>query len=117
MKVAAVRKRSSGTHRGSLFINPGGPGASGIDYARNAAGQFAAVTTHFDLVSFDPRGVGQSRPVRCVSSSQLDALIHVDPTPDSAAEHAALVRSSRSFAQDCWDRNHGYLEHVGTIDA
>jgi pimeloyl-ACP methyl ester carboxylesterase len=117
MQVAVTRKHSSGSHRGSLIVNPGGPGASGIDYAHNSARTFAGVTTHFDLVSFDPRGVGQSRPIRCVTSKQLDAFIHVDPTPDTPAEHAAVVSSSKQFADACWRRNGQYLEHVGTIDA
>lgn len=117
MKVAVIRKRSSGSHEGSLIINPGGPGASGIGYARNATGQFSGVTEHFDLVSFDPRGVGKSKPIRCVSSAQLDEFVHGDPTPDDDGEHAELVRQSRQFADACWKRNGDYLAHVGTIDA
>jgi pimeloyl-ACP methyl ester carboxylesterase len=117
MHVAVIRKPALGSRKGALIINPGGPGASGIDYARGSTDTFSALSTHFDLVSFDPRGVGQSRPVRCVSSSQLDAFIHVDPTPDNAKEHAALVDASKRFAEDCWARNHSYLSHVGTIDA
>jgi len=117
MKVAVIRKPSSGSHRGSLVINPGGPGASGVDYARSSAAQFAGVTEHFDLVSFDPRGVGRSRPIRCLTPAQLDAFIHVDPTPDNAAEHRAVVASSRSFADRCFAKNGNYLEHVGTKDA
>src|SRR4051794_11231956 len=117
MHVAVVRKPASGSRKGALIINPGGPGASGIDYARGSTDTFESVTTHFDLVSFDPRGVGQSKPVRCVTSGQLDALIHGDPTPDNAQEHADLIASSKRFADACFARNHGYLEHVGTIDA
>lgn len=117
MEVAVIRKPATGRSRGSLVINPGGPGASGIDYARQSAAQFAGVTDQFDLVSFDPRGVGKSRPVRCLSSRELDAYIHVDPTPDDAAEHEAVVRGSREFADDCLKRNGDYLAHVGTKDA
>ena len=117
LQIAVIRKRASGTSRGSLIVNPGGPGASGVDFVRGSAGTFAGVTTQFDLVSFDPRGVGASRPVRCETGPELDAFVHVDPTPDTAAEHAALVRSSRQFAEDCFKRNGNYLEHVGTIDA
>jgi len=84
---------------------------------RGSASTFSGVTSQFNLVSFDPRGVGQSRPVRCESGPQIDAFVHVDPTPDTAAEHAALVRSSREFAAACFQRNGNYLEHVGTIDA
>ena len=117
MRVAVIRKPASGKSRGSLIINPGGPGASGVDYARGSAGTFTGVTPNFDLVSFDPRGVGASKPIRCESSSQLDAFVSVDPTPDTPAEHAAMVRSSRGFAAACFRRNGQYLEHVGTIDA
>ena len=117
MHVAVIKKPAAGHPRGSLIVNPGGPGASGVDYVRGSAGTFAGVTANFDLVSFDPRGVGRSRPVRCVSGAQLDAFVAVDPTPDTAAEHAAMVRSSRDFAAACYRRNGQYLEHVGTIDA
>ena len=117
MHVAVIRKPAAGHARGSLIVNPGGPGASGLDYVRGSAGTFAGVTPDFDLVSFDPRGVGRSKPIRCVSSAQLDAFVAVDPTPDTAAEHAAMVRSSRAFAAACYRRNGQYLEHVGTIDA
>jgi pimeloyl-ACP methyl ester carboxylesterase len=117
MQVAVIRKQASGTHRGSLIINPGGPGASGVDYARNAAGQFGGVTSSFDLVSFDPRGVARSRPIRCVSSADLDDYIHGDPTPDDPGEHEDLVSSSKAFAEACFKENGNYLSHVGTIDA
>ena len=117
LNIAVIRKRASGSSHGSLIVNPGGPGASGVDYVRNAAGTFSGVTSEFDLVSFDPRGVGASRPVRCESGPQLDAFVHVDPTPRTAGQHAAVVRSSRDFADACYRRNGNYLEHVGTIDA
>ena len=117
MHIAVIRKPASGEARGSLIVNPGGPGASGVDYVRGSAGTFAGVTSSFNLVSFDPRGVGRSRPIRCVTGPQLDAFVAVDPTPDTTAEHAALVRTSREMANACYRRNGNYLEHVGTIDA
>jgi len=117
MRIAVIRKRASGEARGSLIVNPGGPGASGVDYARGSAGTFSGVTPNFDLVSFDPRGVGRSRPIRCETGAELDAFVAVDPTPDSAAEHAELVRSSKKFADECFRKNGNYLEHVGTLDA
>ena len=117
MNVAVIRKRSSGSHQGSLIVNPGGPGASGIDYVRNSSKTFSGVTGHFDLVSFDPRGVGASKPIRCVSSSFLDAYIALPPVPQTPAQQRASVAASRSFADACFRRNGQYLEHVGTIDA
>jgi pimeloyl-ACP methyl ester carboxylesterase len=116
--VAVIRKPASDpSHRiGSLLINPGGPGGSGIDYVRCCANQFSALTGRFDLVSFDPRGVGESTPVRCLTSRELDQYVAEDPTPDTPAERAALIDSSKRFAAACWARNKDYLRHVGTID-
>ena len=60
---------------GSLFVNPGGPGGSGVDFVRGSAeGALAALNRHFDLVGFDPRGVGASRPaVSCLTADEAHA--------------------------------------------
>jgi pimeloyl-ACP methyl ester carboxylesterase len=117
MHIAVIRQKASGARRGALIVNPGGPGGSGVQFVRQAAYAYAAVTDHLDLVSFDPRGVGASRPIRCVTSKQLDTFFHADPEPQTAAAKANLVAVSRSFADSCWKRNGSYLSHVGTIDA
>jgi pimeloyl-ACP methyl ester carboxylesterase len=117
LRIAVIRKRASGSRQGSLIINPGGPGASGLEFERDAAPQFSGVTRHFDLVSFDPRGVGQSAPIRCLTSAQLDAYVHENPSPRNAAELATVIRMAKEFADACWKRNGSYLAHVGTIDA
>lgn len=114
--IAVIRQPSSGAHAGSLIINPGGPGASGITFEAEASTSFSQLTDHYDLVSFDPRGVGASNPIRCVSSSQLDTYINTNPVPRTAAEHARLVAQAKTMADDCYQRNGSYLEHVGTID-
>src|ERR1700716_1274160 len=67
--IALIRRpaENPGTRIGSLITNPGGPGASGIDDLRHTAGGFPAeVRSRFDLVSFDPRGVGASTKVECL---------------------------------------------------
>jgi len=117
MKVAVIRERSTGSHRGSLIVNPGGPGASGVSFVRDAAFAFDTLNQHLDLVGFDPRGVGASRPIRCMSSSGLDRYFHTDPEPRTPATRAALIAASKNFADACWKRNGSYLAHVGTIDA
>jgi len=116
LHIAVVRQPSAGSHEGSLIVNPGGPGASGIGFEEEAASAFSQLTNHYDLVSFDPRGVGQSDPIRCLSSAQLDAYINIDPVPANAAQLTALVNEAKLFANDCYKRNGSYLEHVGTID-
>src|SRR3954462_9249042 len=117
MKVAVIRERSTGSHRGSLIVNPGGPGASGVSFVRDAAFAFDTLNNHLDIVGFDPRGVGQSRPIRCMTSTGLDRYFHTDPEPRTPATRAALIAASKQFADACWKRNGSYLAHVGTIDA
>ena len=117
LRVAVIRQRSTGSHRGSLIVNPGGPGGSGVQFVRQAAFAFDGVTRHLDLVGFDPRGVGASKPIRCLTTAQLDAYFHLDLEATAGAARTRLVNLSRGFADGCWRRNGAYLSHVGTIDA
>jgi pimeloyl-ACP methyl ester carboxylesterase len=114
--IAVIRKLSSGTHLGSLIVNPGGPGGSGVDFVAQDAGAFSGLTDHYDLVSFDPRGVGQSHPVRCLTSAQLDTFIDADPAPTTRAQLANSVALAKQFANACFAKNGDFLEHIATID-
>jgi pimeloyl-ACP methyl ester carboxylesterase len=116
LHIAVIRQPSSGAHRGSLITNPGGPGGSGIEFVINFAPKFTQLATHYDLVSFDPRGVGESNPVRCLSSAQLDTFIDTNPVPTAPADLRTLVSQAKQFANGCFARNGQYLEHVGTLD-
>jgi pimeloyl-ACP methyl ester carboxylesterase len=116
LHIAVIEQKASGTPEGSLVVNPGGPGASGVQFVAEAGNDFSQLTGHLNLVSFDPRGVGASDPINCLSDSQLDAYVNVDPDPTTPAERAAVIQSSRSFANACYKKNGSYLEHVGTID-
>jgi pimeloyl-ACP methyl ester carboxylesterase len=103
---------------GSLVLNPGGPGASGVAYARRAATEVSdAVRRRFDIVGFDPRGVGQSDPVQCLDDQQTDALLAADPTPDDATEVRATVAQAKGLAAQCGAKGGDLLAHVGTADA
>jgi pimeloyl-ACP methyl ester carboxylesterase len=114
--IAVIRKPSSGSHRGSLIVNPGGPGGSGVDFVAQDADAFSKLTDHYDLVSFDPRGVGQSHPVRCLTSAQLDTFIDADPVPTTPSQLAHTVALAKQFATACFAKNGNFLEHIGTID-
>jgi pimeloyl-ACP methyl ester carboxylesterase len=114
--IAVIRKTSSGSHRGSLIVNPGGPGGSGVDFVAQDAGAFSRLTDHYDLVSFDPRGVGQSHPVRCLTGPQLDTFINTDPAPQTPAQLADTIAQAKEFANACFAKNGSFLEHIGTID-
>jgi len=103
---------------GSLVVNPGGPGASAVDYLQAAwTGLPEPVRARFDLVAFDPRGVGRSEPVRCASTAELDAYFALDPSPDDADELAALERADERLAAGCARRSGDLLPHVSTEDA
>jgi pimeloyl-ACP methyl ester carboxylesterase len=116
--VAVTRLPASGDHAiGSLVVNPGGPGGSGLQFARSARVLFGQrVRARFDIVGFDPRGVGKSTAVHCLSDAELDAQIHVDPAPDSAAGRHKLVSSAKDFAAQCEKHSGWLLGHVSTLD-
>lgn len=120
IKLAVIRLPASdkGKRIGSLVVNPGGPGGSGIEYARNARTIIdAPVRQRFDVVGFDPRGVGESAPVHCMTARQLDHYVALDATPDSNAEEQALVEGSKEFGQECEQHSADLLSHVGTVNA
>jgi pimeloyl-ACP methyl ester carboxylesterase len=105
--VALLRARATRqTDRiGSLLVDPGGPGGSGVDLAAYlSVGLPAEVTQRFDIVGFDPRGVGRSEPVKCFTGAQLDASFAADPDPVSQADFDKAVALSRNMAQSCGEK-------------
>ncbi|MFI6318134.1 alpha/beta hydrolase [Nonomuraea sp. NPDC050556] len=117
--ISVIRLPASGRNRiGSLVLNPGGPGGSGVQYAKSAKSVVTdGVRQRFDIVGFDPRGVGDSTPVRCLSGKQLDAYMAVDSTPDTKAEVRELKDASKLYGQACQAKAGKLLAHVGTEDA
>ncbi|MGH8869203.1 MAG: alpha/beta hydrolase [Actinomycetes bacterium] len=116
--VTRLRAGDRDDRIGSLLLNPGGPGGSGIEYAQAADRVVnAPLRERFDIVGFDPRGVAESSPVDCLDDAGLDKFIAVDGTPDDGTERAALVRAAKSFVQGCRERSGDLLAHVSTVDA
>ncbi|MER5348943.1 alpha/beta hydrolase [Kitasatospora sp. NPDC002551] len=103
---------------GSLLLNPGGPGGSAVEYVEGAARAYdPAVRARYDLVGLDPRGVGRSSPVTCLSGERMDAYTAVDITPDDRAEVDALVTAAKEFAEGCRERSGARLGHLSTVEA
>lgn len=115
--ITAARVLATGTSRGPLVVNPGGPGGSGIEYITDPADAVSSTARrNFDLVSFDPRGVGESTPLWCYRGAQLDAFLDIDPTPDTAAEASAILRAGADLASACADENVKLMAHVSTVE-
>jgi pimeloyl-ACP methyl ester carboxylesterase len=102
---------------GSLIVNPGGPGGSGVDYAYAAEYLFnPAILGAYDIVGFDPRGVGRSKPILCLSDRELDANYASDSKPDNEQEFAQTLIESKKFIQQCEEKNK-YLTSFSTVNA
>ena len=83
---------------GALLVNPGGPGGSGVDWVRGSPVVSADLASRYDVVGFDPRGVGASDPVDCLSDPELDAYLSADgPDPEAPGGLDAL----RAYVEDC----------------
>lgn len=118
LALLRVPARNSDQRLGSLVVNPGGPGASGTEYASYADQIVGSeVRRRFDVVGFDPRGVGRSRPVDCLTDAQLDEFLGGDPTPDTPAEQKQFVAGSTALAAGCQANSPTMLPHVSTLDA
>jgi len=111
--MVAKRAATDSKRLGSLFINPGGPGGSGVWYVGyfNGAG-----LENYDIVGWDPRGVGHSTPVTCYGKDDLDHYFSMDSSPDDSAELQARIDEQMAFGQSCLKRSGALLEHVSTID-
>jgi pimeloyl-ACP methyl ester carboxylesterase len=118
IKLAVLDRTSTEPSKriGSLVLNPGGPGGSGVAYAAGAS--FSdQVRAAYDIVGFDPRGVGASAPVTCLSDRELDKFLGADPTPDSKDEEQQLAGSAKTFADKCKAKGGALLGHISTIEA
>ncbi|MFK4069367.1 alpha/beta hydrolase [Streptomyces sp. NPDC029674] len=105
---------------GSLVYNPGGPGASGVsDMKSDGSDAFGAgVRARFDIVSFDPRGVGGSDPaVQCARTDEAESDLPEPVAPRSGAERARALAGADEQAAACTEAGRGILPHVGTEDA
>ncbi|MEW2255403.1 alpha/beta hydrolase [Streptomyces sp. NPDC047869] len=115
--VALIRARATGNDRiGSLLFNFGGPGGSGVSTMPYYGATVTTLRERYDLVSFDPRGVGASEGVRCRGDRDLEAAEAVDATPDDPAEEKAYFQDAVDFGKGCERAAGRLLAHVSTTD-
>ena len=118
-KIALLRYKAQDQKNriGSLIVNPGGPGGSGVDYAYNAEFIFDPdVLDRFDIVGFDPRGVDRSAPIKCLNDQETDASYAADAKPDTEAELTQALAQAKEFIDKCQSANE-YLNHYSTAEA
>jgi pimeloyl-ACP methyl ester carboxylesterase len=101
---------------GPLLINPGGPGAAGIEYAYYSELVFAdEIMERFDIIGFDPRGVATSTPVTCGDDAYFDEYAAADPVPDGPDETATNLALVEEFADNCEAESGDILPHLDTV--
>jgi pimeloyl-ACP methyl ester carboxylesterase len=118
-KIALMKHRATDQSRklGSLLINPGGPGASGVQYAYDAEYIVSTdVLAKYDVVGFDPRGVGASSAIYCLTDKETDAAYAVDSKPDNPQELQKLVSDARVHNSECVTHTKN-ITHYGTANA
>ncbi len=119
-QLAVIKIPARGQRLGVLVINPGGPGQSAVDVVAGMASSFGdnEITQHFDLVGFDPRGVGHSTPeVRCRTDAEFDAFRREPLVDYSPAGVAHIEDLYRQFATECLNRvGAEFLANVGTVN-
>lgn len=117
-QLAMIRFKATGQKVGTLFINPGGPGESGVDSAVSLVGTLPeSVRQRFDLVGFDPRGVGSSKPALWCNSDEDNDRLRADPQVDYSPEGVAHIESeTKDFVARCQQKmGDEFLENVGTV--
>ncbi|MGC5256803.1 alpha/beta hydrolase [Gordonia sp. DT218] len=118
ISLAVARLGAAGPATGTLVINPGGPGGSGVGHLVGSAANLAqsAIADTHDIVSFDPRGVGASRPaIRCRTDAERDTERAMDLGDRSAAGIGRVERYREAMAHECRARvGADVLSRVGT---
>jgi pimeloyl-ACP methyl ester carboxylesterase len=119
IRIAAIRSSAGNDSKGSILLNPGGPGGSGYDTVKDS---LAYMTTeelrrNYDIVGFDPRGVKRSAPVKCMSDKEKDEARQVQYDLDTDAGLAEAARDSKELAEECAEKTGKVLGHVDTVSS
>lgn len=116
-----VRHRATGKKLGSLFVNPGGPGASGADFVQDSIDYAVGrpLKERFDVIGFDPRGVGRSSAIKCLDDDAMTAYLYdIVPGEIGSDEWIAAQRAAQTtFGEACVKSTGPLIEHVDTASA
>lgn len=111
LAISRIKTGNTAERRGVLLLNPGGPGGPGLDMPQMMAGELPkSVKAKYDLVGFDPRGIGKSSGVGC---GMTDAEQNWE-RPYKAATFAKDVKWARTVAEKCDAKQGDKLRHITT---
>jgi pimeloyl-ACP methyl ester carboxylesterase len=118
LAVARLPARDQAHRIGSLFVNFGGPGGTGVQtLLSNGTRLFGRLNQRFDIVSFDPRGVGQSTPaIDCRVDQEHDGPFGQPFETPLDLDRGELVRADRQYLRRCQRLNPGVLPYVSTAN-
>lgn len=103
--------------QGPLLVNPGGPGGSGLTLAGFVAKSLPKkVASQYDVIGFDPRGVGKSEPALNCKPGYFDP-VRPDSVPRSAKGEQANIKRAKGFAEACGKKHGKLLNHINTVNA
>lgn len=112
LDLALARYRAAGHSRGSLVLNFGGPGGAGVPGLAASGKDFMGLTNGYDVVTFDPRGVGRSSPVSCG-----DGADEIFGAAAADTDVQAALKAVKKAADTCARHSGAVLPHIGTVDA
>ncbi|WP_121750628.1 alpha/beta hydrolase [Streptomyces sp. E2N166] len=115
LDLALARYRATGESRGSVLLNFGGPGGSGVSELSAGGKDFMHLTNGYDVVTFDPRGVGRSSPVTC-GPATLD-IVEATDGDEKLTDPRDVLRRLREAAAECAKHSGPVLPHIGTVNA
>ncbi|MFJ7962638.1 alpha/beta hydrolase [Streptomyces sp. NPDC096324] len=112
LDLALARYRATGHSRGSVVLNFGGPGGAGVPGLAASGKDFMGLTNGYDVVTFDPRGVGRSSPVSCG-----DGVDEIFGAAAADTDVQAALKAVKKAADTCARHSGAVLPHIGTVDA
>ncbi|MER7718912.1 alpha/beta hydrolase [Streptomyces flaveolus] len=115
LDLALARYRATGDSRGSVLLNFGGPGGSGVSELAAGGKDFMHLTNGYDVVTFDPRGVGRSSPVTCGPAT--GEIIEATDGDGEIKDPRSVLGKLRDAAAECAKHSGPVLPHIGTVNA